>query len=145
MRRFYAIAPRCKECGGLYEREPALPGETWTILRCSECRNEDKWDLDHLEAVYEAAVAELEKGGCMPRPTRIHCVEAMRRMMPAEVKDGEGFAVTLVAVTGLNGDWACYAGDVGVPPEEIAEYGDKVTEEGASFFSHVMCLRGYRD
>jgi len=67
-----------------------------------------------------------------------------RHTLPEDVKPNDAFAVTLVAVAGHDRDWACYAGQAGWLPAQIAAHGDKVAEKQAGLFAHVMQRRYYR-
>ena len=60
---------------------------------------------------------------------------------PGDVKEGDAFAVKVVAVARGAGYWACYQGPSDWPDQRVAEQGDPVPAEAASKLFYVMCLR----
>ena len=63
---------------------------------------------------------------------------------PDDVKDGDAFALKIVAVAGYNNDVAYYVGDTSMPDEEVVSNGDKLMDAGQDAFSYLMQLRYYR-
>ena len=67
--------------------------------------------------------------------------------VPNEVKDGDAFAIKVVAVAGYNNDWAAYYGPPEWTKEQIAQSGDKLAKEQAEPLFYVMrsSARHYRE
>lgn len=57
---------------------------------------------------------------------------------PSEVKDGDAFAVKIVARAGRADDWAAYFGPSEWTDEEVASSGDKLDKEAAEALFYVM-------
>ncbi len=70
--------------------------------------------------------------------------KSLKNTEPLDVEAHDAFAVTLVAVAGHDRDWACYAGQTGLRPAEIADHGNKVSLVCAGIFAAVMQHRYYR-
>ncbi len=64
---------------------------------------------------------------------------------PEDVKDGEVFAMKVIAVAGYNGDWACYVGATDMSDEDVLKGGFKVDIPSIYPFSRLMRLRKYRE
>ena len=57
---------------------------------------------------------------------------------PADVADGDGFALKIVAVAGHNNDWAAYYGPTDWTDEAVGEQGIKLHEEQAVPLFYVL-------
>lgn len=57
---------------------------------------------------------------------------------PMDVKDGDCFAVKIVASAGFADDWAAYRGPSHWSDQQVAESGDKISEGQAKAVFYVM-------
>ena len=76
---------------------------------------------------------------------RIMGIKEMLGMKPCNVKNGDMFAIKVIAVAGHCGDWAAYKGPSFWPDEKVAEVGQKLTRRQAGELFYVMSGRSYRE
>lgn len=68
----------------------------------------------------------------------------MLEMKPCDVRDGDMFAIKVIAIAGHAGDWAAYYGPTSWPDERVAEVGEKLACDQVEKLFYVMCGRSYR-
>ena len=61
---------------------------------------------------------------------------------PSDVKQGDAFAIKVVAIAGYANDWAAYRGPSDWSDQMVAEQGDKLNEEAARVVFYVMRASG---
>ncbi len=61
---------------------------------------------------------------------------------PCDVKNGDAFAVKVVAVAGYDNDWAAYEGPSHWSDPDVADYGDKLSKEQAEPLFYVLANSG---
>ena len=66
---------------------------------------------------------------------------------PCDVKDGDAFAMKVVAIAGYNNDYAVYCGPTVWSDDKVAAYGDKLPKCQAAPLFYVMRESGriYRE
>ena len=66
---------------------------------------------------------------------------------PSDVKQGDAFAVKIVAIAGYDNDWAAYRGPSDWSDQMVAEQGDKLDKKAAEALFYVMrhSCRRYRE
>ncbi len=69
-----------------------------------------------------------------------------RVVAPDDVKEGDAFAIKVVAVVGAANDWTAYQGPSDWTDDQVAEHGEKLLSEAAKllFYPCAISDRRYR-
>ncbi len=92
--------------------------------------------------VYWCASADTVEPG---EARRTMGIKEMLETRPCDVKDGDVFAIKVIAVAGHCNDWAAYKGPTSWPDETVVEVGHKLTRREAGELFYVMSGRRYRE